>query len=106
MHAPQRPQLNLRFITLSVSLAACNPSLSASTLDTYIGANNGLWSNPANWSLGIVPNNSPSTTYAVLPQPRRRIMHPPGHPRHHRHPPHLARHHPLHPELPIPHPRR
>lgn len=38
----------------------------AQTTATYIGPNNGNWSNPANWDIGVVPINNGGNTYNVI----------------------------------------
>jgi hypothetical protein len=38
----------------------------AQTTATYIGPNNGNWSNPANWDIGVVPINNGANTYNVI----------------------------------------
>jgi hypothetical protein len=47
-------------------LLFCCGSATAQTTATYIGPNNGNWSNPANWDIGVVPINNGGNTYNVI----------------------------------------
>ncbi len=52
-------------LVVAAAVAARSLPLRGDTPESYIGADQGLWSNAANWSGGLVPQNSTGQTFAV-----------------------------------------
>jgi hypothetical protein len=61
--------LPTRWIGMAIAIAVTMGIAAAATAQTttnYIGPNNGLWSNPANWDIGQVPINGKDGTFNVI----------------------------------------
>ncbi len=56
----------LLLVGMLVMALGIGGNVSAQTTATYIGPNNGNWSDPANWDIGVVPINNGGNTYNVI----------------------------------------
>jgi hypothetical protein len=65
MHTSSSRRLSRQLAISIAAAAACASGIHAQTPVSYTGPANGQWSTPANWSTGIVPNNTLADQYAV-----------------------------------------
>ncbi len=59
-------QSPLRLFVIVAALSLFTGISQAQTTATWIGPDNGSWSDPENWDIGVAPNNTDTETYEVV----------------------------------------
>jgi hypothetical protein len=68
MPGHRRPKYAL-LLTFAVVLNSSVPGVLAFTVDSYIGPDQGLWTDPDNWSAGVIPDYNGNDSYTALINP-------------------------------------
>ena len=65
-HPALRTAFEIAFVALLVLTIGGSPARGDLSVATWTGPNNGVWSDPSHWDLGVVPNNGGGSEYEVV----------------------------------------